>query len=63
MKNFHVIDGGCLSYHVLFGRPWIRQHKAGPSTYYQCVKVFWKGRKIYICATDSPFQQDETHFS
>lgn len=32
-------------------------------TYHRWLKVFWKGRKIRICASDSPFQQNEAHFS
>lgn len=40
MNKFHAIGGRGPSNHVLFGRPWIHQHKVVPSTYDQCVKVF-----------------------
>lgn len=34
-----------------------------PSTYHQCLKVFWKGRKIHIYASDFPLQWNEAHSS
>lgn len=30
VNKFHVINGGCPSYYVLLGRPWIHQRKAVP---------------------------------
>lgn len=63
MNKFHIIGCGFPSYHVMLGRVWIQRREAVPSSYCQCVKVFWKGKKIHVCATYFPFQQDETRFS
>lgn len=60
--RFHVIDTQ-TSYQLLLGRPWIQKYKAVPSTYHQCLKAIWKGKKVHINATGIPFQRDEAHFS
>lgn len=33
------------------------------STYLQCLKVVWKGKRVHINATESLLQRDEAHFS
>lgn len=60
--RFHVIDTQ-TSYHLLLGRPWIHRYKAVPSTYHQCLKAVWKGKKVLINATNIPFTRDEAQFS
>lgn len=58
---FQVINSQ-TSYHILLVRPWIHRNKAVPSTYHQCLKVVWKSKRVYINATVSSFQRNETHF-
>lgn len=58
---FQVIDFQ-TSYHILLARPWIHRNKAMPSTYHQCLKAVWKGKRVHINATESPFQRDKAYF-
>lgn len=58
---FQVIDSR-TSYHLLLRRPWIHRNKAVQSTYHQCLKAVWIGKRVHINATESPFQRDEAHF-
>lgn len=49
------------TYHRLLERLWIHHYKAIPSTYHQCLKAIWEGRRVNINATKSPFQRDEAY--
>lgn len=59
---FHVIDSQ-ITYHLLLDRPWIHHNKAVPSTYHQCLKVVWKGKRVNIDATESLFLREDAHLS
>lgn len=32
------------------------------STYHQCLKAIWEGKKVHFNVTKSLFQRDEAHF-
>lgn len=60
--KFHMIDFQ-TTYHLLLRRPWIHLHKTVPSTDHKCLKSIWKGKRVHVNAIESPFQEDEAHFS
>lgn len=44
-----------LTYNILFGRPWIHEMQAVPSTYHQCIKFPHNGVEITIRGDPNPF--------
>lgn len=56
MDWFHVFYSQ-MTYDLLLERPWIHNHMATLSTYHQCLKVIWKGRRAYINATESHYKE------
>lgn len=59
--KFHVIDSQ-TTYHLLLGRSWIHNHKVVPTTYHQRLEAVWKGKRVHVSASESPFQRGEAHF-
>lgn len=57
--QFCVIDAR-TSYHMLFGRLWIRKHKVVSFMYISALKP-WKDKKVHINASKHPFHRDEAH--
>ncbi|KAK9911759.1 hypothetical protein M0R45_035650 [Rubus argutus] len=62
LTKFHVLNAS-VAYHVLLGRPWLNKHKLIVSTYHQCVKGRIGLRPICIPGNQTPFSQEEVHYS
>lgn len=50
------------TYHLLLRWPLVHHHKVVPSAYHHCLKAKWKGKRVHVNVTESPFQTDEAHF-
>lgn len=55
---FYVIDAHTY-YHFCLEGPRSNKHKLEPSTYHQCLKAIWKGKKVHVSASASPFGEAE----
>ena len=60
--KFHVIDAH-TNYHIILGRSWMHRYAAVPSSYHQCLKGIWAGKKVTIGASEKPFEVSEAHLS
>lgn len=60
--KFHIIEGP-TNYHVILGRSWMHKYAVVPSSYHQCLKGIWAGKKITVPATERPFEVCEAHLS
>ena len=58
----HVMEGN-TSYHIILGRPWLKEYKAVAPTYHQCVKAVWRNKQGVTRATRMPFDRTELHFA
>ncbi|XP_059650167.1 uncharacterized protein LOC132295922 [Cornus florida] len=58
--KFHVIDSD-TPYHLLMGRGWMHKFGIVPSSYHQCIKVFWNGKQVTVRCSDRPFTNRESY--
>ena len=62
LTKFHVINVE-VSYHVLFGGPWLHKHHLIPSTFHQYIKGRLNERPMRIPANCNPFSQGEVNIA
>jgi hypothetical protein len=60
--KFHIIDAQ-TNYHIILGRSWMHRFAVIPSSYHQCLKAIWAGKKVTVAASDRPFEVSEAHLS
>lgn len=62
LTKFYVLNA-FVTYHVVLRCPWLNKHKLIVSTYHQCVKGSIRLRPIRIPENQTPFSQEEVHYS
>lgn len=50
------------SYHLLLGMPWLHNFHIVPSIYHQCLKVTWRGKKVHVNVSKTPFEKNKARF-
>jgi hypothetical protein len=60
--KFHIIDAQ-TNYQIILGRSWMHRFAVIPSSYHQCLKAIWAGKKVTVAASDRPFEVCEAHLS
>lgn len=56
--KFHIIDAE-PNYHIILGRSWMHNYVVVPSSYHQCLKGIWAGKKVTVQASERSFDVHE----